>query len=454
MKILGWEITRALVQSLPEEKQNVLGRGDVLERIIAAQQGVIGDVTPESCMKSPTVQAIVTAITRRFAVTPVHVYRKTSKGGLDAKERLPNHPVAKLLSYPNSFQTRVNYWQDASSWFARYGRYYCYKSRGSTGPIRQLIPMRPDNVTVKQDPNTWGLTYEWGSGAEMQTYGASKVHHVRGPARDGFTGDSPVKDVAQAIALEIAAEKFGATFFTNGALPLLLFSFAAASKGFKDLDEEKKFIEDFQGMFSGARAHRAALLPKGMDKPTPIALENDKSQFLETRKYQRTVIAGAWGCPPHLVGDLERATFNNVEQQDQDFTGNVIMPIGTCAEAAMERDLLTDEDVNGGIIIRFNFDSILRADFKSRQEGLQIQRQNQVISANEWREREGMNPVSDADGGNDYLRPANFVVAGADPIADPAAPVPPKTDPNRPDPAQKLFDSLNRLKGLAEEMTA
>lgn len=452
MKILGWELTRAIAQGLPEQKQHVFD--DVFARLIAAQQGAIGSVTPETCMQAPTVQAIVTAITRRFAVTPIHVYRKTTKGGLDSKEKLPNHAVAKLLAYPNSFQTRVNYWQDASSWFARYGRYYCYKSRGTTGPIRQLIPMRPNNVTVKQDPTTWGLTYEWGSGVDSQTYSASKVHHVRGPSRDGYTGDSPVNDVATAIALEIAAEKFGATFFTNGALPLLLFNFAAGSKGFKDRDEEKSFIEDFQSMFSGNKAHRAALLPKGMDKPTPVALDNDKSQFLETRKYQRTVIAGAWGCPPHLVGDLERATFNNVEQQDQDFTGNVIMPIGTCAEAAMERDLLTDEDVNSGVIIRFNFDSILRADFKSRQEGNKIQRDDGVISANEWREREGMNPISEGDGGNDYWRPANTVVAGADPVVDPNAPKPAVVDPNKPDPAQKLFDSLNVLKGLAEEMTA
>jgi HK97 family phage portal protein len=446
---------RALLQSLPEQKQNVLGRGDVLERIIAAQQGAIGAVTPETCMQSPTVQAIVTAITRRFAVTPIHVYRKTRQGNRDVKELLPNHPVARLLSYPNSFQTRVNYWQDASSWFARYGRYFAYKSRGSTGPIRQLIPMRPDNVAVTQDANTWALTYEWGAGATMQTYGASRVHHVRGPSRDGFTGDSPVKDVAQAIALEIAAEKFGATFFTNGALPLLLFSFMTGSGGFKTKDEEKQFIEDFQGMFSGARAHRAALLPRGMDKPTPVQIENDKSQFLETRKYQRTVIAGAWGCPPHLVGDLERATFNNVEQQDQDFTGNVIMPIGTCAEAAMERDLLTDDDINSGVIIRFNFDSILRADFKSRQEGMKMQRDAGVINANEWREREGMNPIDVEDGGDDYWRPANTEVAGKEPVdpAEPAAPIPAKAPESNPA-AKKLDDSLKRLKAIAEDLAA
>lgn len=444
MKLWKWEFTRSIAQGLPEQKQNQFE--SVLQRLVAAQNGVLGSVTPETCMQAPTVQALVTAITRRFAVTPIHVYRKTTKRGLDAKERLPSHPVAKLLAYPNSFQTRANYWQDSSSWFARYGRYFCYKSRGATGPIRELLPMNPRNVSVKQNPDTWALTYQWGHGANLKEYTANKVHHVRGPARDGFTGDSPVEDVAQAIALEIAAERFGATFFTNGAMPLLLFNFAAGSKGFKDRDEEKQFIEDFQAMFSGGRAHRAALVPKGMDKPTPIVLENDKSQFLETRKYQRTVIAGAWGCPPHLVGDLERATFNNVEQQDSDFTGNVIMPIGTCAEAAMERDLLTDEDINSGVIIRCNFDSILRADFKSRQEGLQIQRQNSVISANEWRETEGKNPIDADDGGDDYVRPANFVVAGEEPAQ-------PAKDP-KPDPMRQLDESLKRLKAVAEELAA
>ena len=124
------------------------------------------------------------------------------------------------------------------------------------------------------------------------------------------------------------------------------------------------------------------------------------------------MIAGAFGVPPHLVGDLERATFNNVEQQDQDFTLNVVMPVAQAFEAAMERDLLTDQDRASGIVIRFNLDSILRADFKSRQEGLRIQRDAGVINANKWREIEGHNPISDDDGGNDYLRPANFVVAG------------------------------------------
>jgi phage portal protein BeeE len=132
--------------------------------------------------------------------------------------------------------------------------------------------------------------------------------------------------------------------------------------------------------------------------------------------------------PPHLVGDLERATFNNVEQQDQDFTLNVIMPYASAYEAAMERDLLTDEDRRAGTIIRFNLDSILRADFKSRQEGLQMQRVNGVLSADEWREIEGKNPLEGDNGGDEYWRPGNMLVAGEPVPVAPAKPAPTEMD--------------------------
>lgn len=432
-QVFDTELWRAGMASVHEEKQNQFE--DVLRRLTTAQSGLSNGVTPENCEQAPTVKAIVTAITRRFAVTPVHVYQRGRKDGKDTKERQPNHPIARLLARPNGWQSRVDYWQDAASWMARYGRFYAYKSRGSTGPIRELLPILPYEITPKRNRDSWAVSFQRGN----EEIPLSKIHHVRGPARDGLCGDSPVKDVSLAIALEIAAEKFGATFFQNGALPLLAFTFMAGSQGFKDKESQAQFLADFQTAFAGGNAHRAMVTPKGMDKPTPIPIENDKSQFLETRKYQRTVIAGAWGVPPHLVGDLERATFNNVEQQDSDFTLNVIMPIGQQFEAAMERDLLTDDDRAGGVIIRFNFDSILRADFKSRQEGLQIQKQNGALSSNEWREIEGKNPISDEDGGDDYVRPANFVVAGEEP-----------EEPPEPTPTQQLDDQIKRLKSLVE----
>ncbi len=422
MKVLGWDtkqltqpLQRALMQRLPEAKANQFE--DVLKRIIAARDGDLASgVTPDNCMRSPTVHAIVTAVTRRFAVTPLHVYQRGEKNGRETKEKLPNHPISKLLAYPNNFQTRVNYWQDAVSWVLRNGCFYAYKSQGGTGPIRALIPMAPNGVEIKMNPDTWDVSYLWSpQGGVRQEYPSKKVHHVRGPARNGVSGDSPVEDVKVSIGLEIAAEKFGTSFFQNGALPLMIFKYMVGSKGFKNLEDEKRFIDDFQTAFGSGgdsdRRHRALLLPIGVEHGDPIKIENDKAQMIESRRYQRTVIAGAWGVPPHLVGDLERATFNNVEQQDQDFTSNVIMPYAQMFEAAMERDLLTDADFNNGVIIRFNLDSILRADFKTRQEGLKTQRDGGAICVNEWREMEGKNPISEEDGGEQFLRPANFVPA-------------------------------------------
>lgn len=401
MKLFGWELSKA----------HTFGENDPFRRLMASMNTLgYDDVNPETCMQSPTVQAIVTAVSRRIAISPVHVFQKTVTDGRERKERLPSHPVERLLQKPNSFQTRHDYWLDAVSRFIRYGNYYAFMSRGSTGPIRELLPMSPGSVSMRQDQSTWAVTYNY-NGQDLNT---AKVHHARGPARNGYCGDSPVNDIKVAIGLEILAEKFGASFFENGATPFLVFSFLS-NKGFRTKEEQEQFVKDFQESFTGRKRFTGMVTPAGMDKPTPIQIDNDKAQFLETRRYQRTVIAGGFGVPPHFVGDLERATFNNVEQQDTDFVINVVMPIAQAFEAAMENDLLTDEDRSGGVIIRFNLDAVQRADFKSRQEGLQIQRQNGVISANDWRERESMNPISEDDGGENFIYPANMVVAGEEP---------------------------------------
>lgn len=407
MKIFGFEINR-------EQKSQQFET--VLQRIIAASEGRSDSVTPETCMSSPTVQAVVKVISSRLAVTPVHVYRKTVRSGRAFKERLADHPVARLLQYPNSWQTRSDFFGDATSSLIRYGNFYAYKSRGSTGPIRELVPMHSSAVTPEQDVSTYSVTYkvQQKKGPEIELP-ASKVMHVRGSARDFLSGDSPIRDVSRTIALEIAAEQFGWSFFANGAVPLMVFKFMQGAGGFKTKEQEDEFVKSFQEALGGSKRHKAMLLPKGIETGDPVRIENDKAQFLETRKLQRTIIAGALGVPPQYVGDLDGSKWNNTEQMQLSFTQDVIYPIAQRFEAAMERDLLTDDDYRSGVIIRFNLDASLRADFKSRQEGLRIQRDAGVISPNEWREMENMNPISDVDGGEDYLRPANMMVAGAEP---------------------------------------
>ena len=210
----------------------------------------------------------------------------------------------------------------------------------------------------------------------------------------------------------------------------MVFKFMQGTQGFKTDEEKTQFLEDFQAAYGQRRRFRAMLLPKGIEHSDPINVENDKAQFLETRKLQRNVIAGAFGVPPHLVGDLEKGTFNNVEQQSLDFILNVVLPYARIFEAAMERDFLTEEDRRNGIIIRFNLDGALRGDFKSRQEGLKIQREMGIINPNDWREREDMNPISAEDGGETYWQQGPSGQGGEEPRDEPdLPPQDPEADP-------------------------
>lgn len=396
MNVLGLNI------SLSRKAASEISIDTLIKRLEAVYETASGiSVTPDNCERAPTVKAIVAAVSNRFAVMPVHVYRKVTSNGRASKELQPSHPVEKLLSRPNEWQDRASYWQDAASWYMRYGNFYAFKARGNTGPIRRLLPLLPGSTEPKQDDD-WNVTYEAIlANGRKATYQPSQVHHARTRARDGLKGDSWINDVREAIAVEIAAEKYGASVFGNGAQPGLVFEYDAASQGHRDATDRNTFVEDIQNTYAKQGRFRTLVLPKGMKLGQQVAIENDKAQFLGLRQYQRTVIAGAAGVPPHLVGDLSKGTFNNVEQQNLNFTTNVILPITKVFEAAMERDLLTPEDRNAGIIIRFNPDAIIRGDFLSRQQGLQIQRNAGVISANEWREREDMNPRPD-DGGDAY----------------------------------------------------
>lgn len=392
---------------------------EILRQIAAAQMSDTGvAVNPDSAMQSPTVHAIVTAISNRIATLPVHVLQKVEKGNRVVKEERPNHPVNYLLRYPNGWQTGFDFWQDASSCLVRWGNFFAVKGRGQTGPIRALWPVHPSAVEVEQDDNGAVLYRVRADNGEIKEYSVEQMLHVRGPSRNFLVGDSPVQDCRRAIALEIAAEKFGGSFFANGALPLMVFQYMQGVGGFKNREEQQEFVNSFERAFGGDKKHKSMLLPKGIELRDPVKVENDKAQFIESRRYQRQVIAAAFGVPPHIVGALENATYNNVEQMSLDLIINVILPQVRRFEAALEDSLLTDDDRRSGHIIRFNLDAALRGDFKTRQEGLKIMREWGVINANDWREMENMNPISGEDGGEDFIRPMNMSVPGEE--EDPA----------------------------------
>jgi HK97 family phage portal protein len=395
MNLFGLEIGWARKSTGSMDINTVIRR---FEEVHAVSSGIA--LNPDLAMQSPTMQAIVQAISRRISTLPLQVLKKTTVNGRVVEQPQPDHPLTALLAKPNEVHNPSKFWLDATSWLVRWGNFYCWKGQGLTGPVRRLIPLHPGSVTIVESmTDPLAITYRVSfRNGQQQEYQPSQILHARGPARDGIRGDSPVMDVREAIALEIAAEKMGGSVFGNNAMPGIIFNYAPGSQGFKTDEEAQKFVQRIQDVFAKKGRFKSLLLPKGIETGDPIPVENEKAQFLQTRMYQRTVIAGAFGVPPHLVGDLSKGTFRNVEEQNTSFVQNAVAPFCTYFEAAVEQSLLTDEDRANGVIIRFDIDGALRADFKTRQEGLKIQREMGVLNADEWREEEGRNPIPDGSG--------------------------------------------------------
>ncbi len=405
-----WPFSRK-AEPAPPIDQKSASLESILRQIGMMFETVSGTaVNPENCMQSPTVHAIVTAVDNRLSISPVHVLQKTMRNGRTRKEPQPDHEVTRLLKRPNSWQTTEEFFGDAASSLLRHGRFFASKGRGRSGPVRELIPLEAGGVEIKQDRRNFTHFFRYND----QDIRPARMLYARLGSRGFLKGDSPVVDVRESIGLEIAAEKFGSAFFGNGAMPHVFFELLEGAREFETDEEKVAFLQSVNAAFGGNKKFSSMLVPAGM-KLNELKVENDKAQFIETRRFIRTVIAGAFGVPPHLVGDLERATFNNVEQQDVDFTINVVMPVAKRLESAMERDLLSDADRDAGIIIRFNLDSVQRADVKTRNESLRIAREWGAINVNEWRELLNLNPISEDDGGEEYVRPMNMAVAGEEP---------------------------------------
>ena len=174
-------------------KSSTLPINTLIERLEAAYDTLSGiRVDPDTAMASPTIAALTAAISRRIATLPIKVLQKIVSDGRTRKEELPSHPVTKLLSNPNTWQDRVTFWLDAASWLVRYGNAYFFKSRGQTGPIRQLIPLPPSAVAPEQDPASLLVSYRVSqANGTQQIYDPSQILHARSTARNGLVGDSP-----------------------------------------------------------------------------------------------------------------------------------------------------------------------------------------------------------------------------------------------------------------------
>ena len=225
---------------------------------------------------------------------------------------------------------------------------------------------------------------------------AEDVLHIPGLGFDGLVGYSPIAMARNAIGMAMACEEYGAKFFANGASPSGVLEHPSTIKN------PDKLRESWNSLFKGSsNSHQIAVLEEGL-KYQPISISPNEAQFLETRKFQINEIARIFRIPPHMIGDLEKSSFSNIEQQSLEFVKYTLDPWVTRWEQSICRRLFKDSE-KAEYFVKFNVDGLLRGDYQSRMNGYATGRQNGWLSANDIRELENMNQIPDELGGNLYL---------------------------------------------------
>ena len=363
-------------------------------------------VNERSAMQMTAVYSCVRILSEAVAGLPLHLYKYTDNGG---KEKAVDHPLYFLLhDEPNPEMTSFVFRETLMTHLLLWGNAYAQIIRNGKGEILALYPLMPDRMTVDRD-DKGRLYYEYqvsnedaptmkGSTVRLQP---SDVLHIPGLGFDGLVGYSPIAMAKNAIGIAIACEEYVAKFFANGAQPSGVLEHPGTIK------DPSRVRESWTQTFGGSQnANKVAVLEEGM-KYTPISISPEQAQFLETRKFQINEIARIFRVPPHMVGDLEKSSFSNIEQQSLEFVKYTLDPWVSRWEQGMVRSLLAAEEKKG-YFIKFNVDGLLRGDYQSRMNGYAIGRQNGWMSANDIRELENLDRIPEELGGDLYLINGNM----------------------------------------------
>lgn len=354
-----------------------------------------------TAMQTTAVYACVRILAETLAALPLQLYRYTPGG----KEWVYDHPLYHLLhDEPNPEMTSFIFRETLMSHLLIWGNAYAQIIRDRLGRVQGLYPLRLDKMTVCRDERGkifYLYTKTGDENPNIKPYGQvalqkEEVLHIPGLGFDGLVGYSPIAMARNAVGMTMACEEYGAYFFANGASPSGVLEHPGVLK------DPAKVRDSWNAVYRGsANAHKVAVLEEGM-KYQQIGIPLEEAQFLETRKFQLNEIARLYRIPPHMIGDLEKSSFNNIEQQSMEFVKYTLDPWVIRWEQAMQKALFLPEEKKQ-YFLKFNVNGLMRGDYESRMTGYSIGRQNGWLSANDIRELEDMNSVPDEEGGNLYL---------------------------------------------------
>ena len=364
-------------------------------------------VTERSAMQMTAVYSCVRILAEAVAGLPLHVYRYNDNGG---KEKALDHPLYRLLhDEPNPEMSSFVFRETLMTHLLLWGNAYAQIIRNGKGEVIALYPLMPNRMSVDRDSRgklyyRYTTTSDDAPTMEGTTVILSPcdVLHIPGLGFDGLVGYSPIAMAKNAIGMAIACEEFGARFFANGAAPSGVLEHPGTIR------DPCRLRETWQSQFGGsANTGKVAILEEGM-KYTPISISPEQAQFLETRKFQINEIARIFRVPPHMVGDLEKSSFSNIEQQSLEFVKYTLDPWLIRWEQSIFRALFSEEEKKE-YFAKFNVEGLLRGDYSTRMNGYATARQNGWMSANDIRELENLDRIPAEEGGDLYLINGNML---------------------------------------------
>ena len=375
----------------------VFGRADSGER-----------VDEKSAMQIATVYACVRLLAETVAGLPLHLYR--SKDGGSAKERAMDHPLYKLLyRQPNPEMTSFSFREVMMTHLLLWGNCYAQIIRDGKNGVLGLYPLLPENIEIDRD-DKGQIFYIYhaytdekpGENNKDIYFRRDEIFHVPGLGFNGLVGFSPIAMMKNALGTTLAVEKYGSSFFKNGAQPSGVLEHPGVLK------DPSKIRENWSAVYGGANnAHKVAVLEEGMQYKA-ISLPPEDSQFLSTRQFGVNEICRIFRVPPHMVQDLEHATFSNIEHQSIDFVVHTLTPWLVRFEQAIVKDLLMEEEQDE-YFPKFNVDGLLRGDYQSRMQGYATGISNGFLSPNDIHRLENWDLIPAEKGGDDYYLNGGYV---------------------------------------------
>lgn len=392
-------------ENLPEVTDSVRDSGQVFS-FGTANSGE--KVDEQSAMQISTVYACVRLLAETVAALPLHLYRYTDDG--KGKESAFDHPLYRILyRQPNDEMSSFIWRETMMTHLLLWGNAYSQIIRDGRNNVLGLYPLLPENVEVDRDEQGQ-LYYIYHAytdevpGEQNQDiyFRKDEILHIPGLGFNGLVGFSPIAMMKNSLGTTLAVEKYGASFFKNGAQPSGVLEHPGVLK------DPQKIRDNWTAVYGGANnAHRVAVLEEGMAYKA-ISLPPEDSQFLSTRQFGVEEICRIFRVPPHMVQSLEHATFSNIEHQSIDFVVHTLTPWLVRFEQAIIKDLLLEEEQDV-LFPKFNVDGLLRGDYQSRMNGYATGISNGFLSPNVIHRLENMDLIPAEEGGDDYYLNGGYV---------------------------------------------